>query len=56
VRVGQARAAATATVIVTSIGLALVSTSLAKYCWLLIAVVPWAVERWSAHGAVPDPG
>jgi uncharacterized membrane protein len=56
VRAGQARAAANALVILTSIGLAWVSTSLAKYCWLLIAVAPWAADRWSARRAVPDAG
>jgi uncharacterized membrane protein len=56
VREGQARAAATASVILLSIGLAWVSTSLAKYCWVLIAFVPWAVNRWSARRGVPDAG
>lgn len=58
VRAGQARATATAIVIVSSIGLAWVSTSLAKYCWVLIAVAPWAADRWSARRArdTPPPG
>ena len=39
-----------------SIGLAWVNTSVAMYCWLLIAVAPWAADRWSARlpaGRVP---
>jgi uncharacterized membrane protein len=29
-----------------SMGLAWVNTSLAKYCWILIAVAPWVATRW----------
>ena len=32
-----------------SIGLAWVNTSAAKYCWLLIPLAPWAVNRWSTR-------
>src|SRR6201996_4503039 len=44
----QLRAAASAFVIVVSIGIAWVNTGAAKYCWLLLAVAPWLAERWSA--------
>lgn len=40
----RARAAATILVIAVSIGLAWVNTTAAKYCWVLIPVVQWAVE------------
>jgi hypothetical protein len=30
--------------------------SLAKYCWLLMAVAPWAADRWSARRARADAG
>jgi uncharacterized membrane protein len=43
----QLRAAAAVFVIVLSIGLAWVNTDVAKYCWLLLAVVPAAADRWS---------
>jgi uncharacterized membrane protein len=33
-------------VILASIGLAWVNTDVAKYCWLLIALVPYVVRRW----------
>jgi uncharacterized membrane protein len=56
----RARAAATALVIGLSIGLAWVNTGLAKYCWLLLAVAPWAVDRWYGRrggpGAAPPDG
>ena len=52
-RAGQRRAAATAVVIGLSIGLAWVNTSVAKYCWLLIAVAPRAANRWSARRGRP---
>jgi TMEM175 potassium channel family protein len=48
----QLRAAASAFVIVVSIGIAWVNTGAAKYCWLLLAVAPWLADRWSASRAV----
>ena len=46
---GQVRAAASVFVIVLSIGIAWVNTSAAKYCWLLLAVVPQVADRWSGR-------
>ena len=46
---GQVRAAASVFVIVLSIGIAWVNTDAAKYCWLLLAVVPWVADRWSGR-------
>ena len=43
------RTAASVIVIALSIGLAWVNTDAAKYCWLLLAVLPWAADRWSAR-------
>ena len=40
----RARAAATILVVAVSIGLAWVNTTAAKYCWVLIPAVQWAVE------------
>jgi len=37
--------------VAASAGLAWVNTSAAKWCWLLIAVAPWAANRWSARAA-----
>jgi uncharacterized membrane protein len=48
----QLRAAASAFVIVVSIGIAWVNTGAAKYCWLLLAVAPWLADRWLANRAV----
>lgn len=48
-QVAQARAAASAFVIVLSIGIAWVNTGAAKYCWLLLAVAPQVADRWSAR-------
>jgi uncharacterized membrane protein len=45
-RAGFLRAAGTSAVILASIGLAWVNTDVAKLSWLLIAVVPVAVDRW----------
>jgi uncharacterized membrane protein len=56
VRTAVARGTATAAVIAASIAVAWVSTSLAKYCWLLIVAAPWAADRWSARRGVPDAG
>jgi len=50
-RAAQLRAAASVFVIVLSLGVAWVNTGAAKYCWLLLAVVPRAADRWSARGA-----
>ena len=46
---GQVRAAASVFVIVLSIGVAWVNTGAAKYCWLLLAVVPQVADRWSSR-------
>ena len=40
------RGAGVAVVLVASMGIAWVSPGAAKYFWLLLAVVPWAVDRW----------
>jgi uncharacterized membrane protein len=48
-RAAKTRAAASALVIVLSIGIAWVNAGAAKYCWLLLAVVPWVADRWSAR-------
>jgi uncharacterized membrane protein len=45
----QMRAAAAVAVIVLSIGIAWVNTAAAKYCWLLLAVVPQIAGRWSSR-------
>jgi len=45
-RAGVMRAVGTSVVIVASIGLAWVNTDVAKFSWLLIAVVPAVVDRW----------
>jgi hypothetical protein len=50
------RAAASIFVIVLSIGIAWVNTDAAKYCWLLLALAPWAADRWLARRARPDAG
>jgi len=44
-RAGWLNALGTSAVILASIGLAWVNTDLAKYCWLLIALVPHVVGR-----------
>lgn len=46
---GRVRAAASVFVIVLSIGVAWVNTGAAKYCWLLLAVVPQVADRWSGR-------
>lgn len=51
-RAAQLRAAASAFVVVMSIGIAWVNTDAAKYCWLLLAVAPRLADRWSASRAV----
>jgi uncharacterized membrane protein len=59
-RTGFLRAAGTSAVILASIGLAWVNTDVAKYSWLLIAVVPVAVDRWQRRfgraAGRPSPG
>jgi uncharacterized membrane protein len=55
-RAGLLRAAGTSAIIGVSIGVAWVSTSGAKYCWLLIALVPRLVDRWSARRPGRDGG
>ncbi len=45
VRAERARVAASTLVI----GPAWVNTGLAKYCWLLLALIPLAADRWSWH-------
>jgi uncharacterized membrane protein len=55
-KAGLMRAAWTAAIIGVSIGVAWVSTSAAKYCWVLIALVPRLVDRWSARRAGQDGG
>ena len=51
-----ARALLTFVVILVSIGLAWVNTDAAKYCWLLIALVPYVVDRWLLRPARPGDG
>jgi uncharacterized membrane protein len=50
-RAGVVRAVGTSVVIVVSIGLAWVNTDVAKFCWLLIAVVPVVTDRWMRRSA-----
>jgi len=45
VRAGRIRAAVTSAIFIASIGLAWVNTDLAKYCWLLLALVPNLAAR-----------
>jgi uncharacterized membrane protein len=45
-RAGLLRGAGVAVVLVASMGIAWVNPGAAKYLWLLLAVVPWAVDRW----------
>jgi hypothetical protein len=49
IQAGRVRAAASVFVIVLSIGVAWVNTDVAKYCWLLLAVVPQVADRWSGR-------
>ena len=55
-RAAWLRSLATFLVILASIGLAWVNTDAAKYCWLLIAVVPYVVDRWLLRPAGPGGG
>ena len=43
---GRARALAVAVAVGLSIGIAWVNTSVAKYCWLLMALAPWVASHW----------
>ena len=52
-RAGWLNALGTSVIILASIGLAWVNTDLAKYCWLLIALVPHVVDRWLVRPAGP---
>jgi uncharacterized membrane protein len=52
IQVAQLRAAASAFVIVLSIGIAWVNADAAKYCWLLLAVTPRVAERWASRRPV----
>jgi uncharacterized membrane protein len=52
-RAGLLRSLGTFVVILASIGLAWVNTDAAKYCWLLIALVPYVVDRWLLRPAGP---
>ena len=52
IQVAQLRAAASAFVIVLSIGIAWVNADAAKYCWLLLAVAPRVAERWAGRRPV----
>lgn len=49
IQAGRVRTAASVFVIVLSIGVAWVNTDVAKYCWLLLAVVPQVADRWSGR-------
>jgi uncharacterized membrane protein len=48
-RAERLRVAANLAVIVLSIAVAWVNTSAAKYCWLLLAVAPYAADRWTGR-------
>jgi uncharacterized membrane protein len=48
---GRVRSLAVVAAVSLSVGLAWVSTDIAKYCWLLIAAAPWAASRWTARRA-----
>jgi len=58
----RARAATMVAIVALSAGLAWWNTTAAKYCWLLIAIMPWAANRWVARthrgtaGAAGAPG
>jgi len=55
-RAGEYRQIGTLLVIVVSIGLAWVNTDLAKYCWLLLALVPNLAARLTRPPASSAPG
>ncbi|HEX3947263.1 MAG TPA: TMEM175 family protein [Acidimicrobiales bacterium] len=43
---GRARALAVIVAVGLSVGVAWVDTTVAKYCWLLIALLPWLAAGW----------
>jgi hypothetical protein len=53
VRAGRIRAAVTLAIFIASIGLAWVNTDVAKFSWLLIALVPRAIDRRPARSGGP---
>ena len=53
-RTGRGRAVAVTAAVALSVGLAWVNTDVAKYCWVLIALAPWAGKQWVARR--PGPG
>jgi TMEM175 potassium channel family protein len=53
-RAGRVRSVLATVVLAGSTGVAWVSTDAAKYCWLLIALGPWAAARWDARTAGPS--
>jgi uncharacterized membrane protein len=55
-RAARLRSAASATVIGLSVGVAWVSPSAARYCWLLLTIAPWVADRWSARHGGDDSG
>ncbi len=48
-RAARARVTVVVTALTLSIALAWVSTTAAKYCWLLIPLAPWAASHWSGR-------
>lgn len=48
-RAAEYRVAASVLVIALSIGFAWVNPNAAKYCWLLLAVVPRIADHWSSR-------
>ncbi len=48
-RTTRSRVLALVTSLVLSMGLAWLNTTVAKYCWVLIAVAPWAATKWELH-------
>ena len=49
IRATRLRVSAVVASLLLSIALAWVNTTVAKYCWILIAVSPWAATRWQAR-------
>ena len=49
IRATRVRVTALVASLVLSMGLAWVNTTVAKYCWILIAVAPWSATRWQAR-------
>ncbi|HVX21470.1 MAG TPA: TMEM175 family protein [Acidimicrobiales bacterium] len=48
-RAGRDRALAVVVAVSVSVGLAWVNTTVAKYCWILIAVLPPVAGRWARY-------